>query len=171
MGKQTIHKKTVVGRGVKKQVELITTDNGLFAKKKSKVEMTPINSIKEYEAANTEPETMEMCFAEILKDNTHFCNQSLAHKNMIEKIESLPEKSQENLLHELLSTKARISNPTSNLRNVEMNLKTGGRNARVILNPEHKKPVHFSEEKLDTLVANTGFHLNFKYLYLSLKLM
>lgn len=41
-----------------------------------------------------------------------------------------------------------------------MNLKTGGRNSTVILNPLRKDPIFFSEDKLDNFIANTGISLN-----------
>lgn len=179
IGKQKIHTKAVAGKGVKREATLISIDNGLFGtKKKTAVEKIDVNSNKENEATNVKilvkTQTLEickLCFAEISKDKAHLCNRNLAYKNMMKKIESFPQKAQDYLLHELLATKAKTSNPTSTLQNVEMNLRTRGRNARVILNPEYKKPVYFSEEKLYNFVTNTGFHLNFKYLCLSPKLM
>lgn len=75
---------------------------------------------------------------------------------MVTAIGTFPEKVQDNILHKLLVTKAKISSSTEDLRNVEMTLKTGGRNARVVLNPNVNQPVYFSEENLDNFVANTG---------------
>lgn len=69
----------------------------------------------------------KICFAEISKGKPHSCNSNVAHKNVVATIESLPDKTQDRILHELLATKAKISDPSSNLKNVDMNVKTGGR--------------------------------------------
>lgn len=98
----------------------------------------------------------KICFAEISNGKVHKCDHKKVQQNVVATITNLPEKTQDNILHKLLAAKAKISNSTEDLRNVEMKLKTGGRSARVVLNPEVKNPVYFSEEKLDNFVSNTG---------------
>ncbi|KAJ6649312.1 hypothetical protein Bhyg_04546, partial [Pseudolycoriella hygida] len=52
-----------------------------------------------------------------------------------------------------------MSSSSPTLFNVGMTLRTEGRNARVILNPKRENPIHFSEDKLDNFVTNTGMSL------------
>ncbi|KAJ6648687.1 hypothetical protein Bhyg_03918 [Pseudolycoriella hygida] len=142
--KQTRHKKTMKGRGHKKQNLPITVDNGLNAAKKP-VELKTSDSNPVHQSSAGRPltrvEICKICFADITIGKTHMCvNYNNVQQNVVSKIVSLPERVQDNILHKLLVAKAKTSNSTEDLRNVEMNLKTGGRNARVTLNPHEKKP-------------------------------
>lgn len=150
------------GRGVKKKSVVITAHNGLYASKRAAQVKTPDADLEPDGVPNLQSQAVQVCkicFAEILNEKTHKCNEKKAHENVVSRIGVLPEKVQDHILHKLLATKAKISNSTEDLRNVEMTLKTGGRNARVVLNPNIKQPVYFSEETLDNFVTNTGSFL------------
>lgn len=171
VGKQKFRTKIVNGRGVKKDSISITTHNGLYgAKKTVEIKNMVANSSEEISNVQPPPKICKVCFAELFEENVHLCNQNEAPKNVLTNIESFPEKTQDNILHKLLASKAKISNSSSNLRNVEMTLKTGGRNARVVVNPVSKIPVYFAEDKLDNFVANTVL-LPINFIVLTLKIM
>lgn len=159
VGKQKIHTKIVNGRGVKRDSISVTTRNGLLGTKKTVEVKNLVANSDEMSNVTPPPKICTICFAELFEDKVHLCNQNEAPKNVLTNIGSFPEKTQDNILHKLLASKAKISNSSANLRNVEMTLKTGGRNARVVLNPVCKNPVFFSEDKLDNFVANTGLLL------------
>lgn len=121
--------------------------------------MNEKNSGNEIGVENEKIQILEICkisFAEVQMETPHSCNQNSVHKNILKKIENLPEKAKDNILHNMLASKAKTSNPDSTLQNQEMNLRTGGRPARVIINPHPQKQIHFSEEHLDNFVANAG---------------
>lgn len=146
------------GKYVKKESVIITAGNGLFGGKKSAVEDKSTTSNEEIKV--TTREICTLCLGIISQDKSHSCSQKVVQKNMVKKIESLPCDTQDKILHHMLATKAKISDTGSTVQNVEMTLRTGGRSARVILNPKKNQQVYFSEEKLDNFVANTGLSFN-----------
>lgn len=167
VGRQKGHKHT--GKFVKGENLLITTDNGLIAAKKTS---DAIMNKPDEVSVQVEPviKVCKVCLSEIAKGKSHICNVNLAHKNVVASINNLPDKSKDKLLHELLANKAKITEPSSSLRNVEISLKTGGRDSRVILNPKSTDPIVFSEEKLDNFIENSGgfFLENNKFVFVNL---
>ncbi len=142
VGREKSIGKTLIGRGAKKESIVITTDNGLYAAKQNNgVKSTDQNGIDEMENNNVISKTVKLCstcFAEVSQNQSHVCNPNSTQNNFVSKIEKLSEKTQDNILHKLLATKAKISSPSASLRHVELTLRTGGRQARVILNPKCK---------------------------------
>lgn len=96
------------------------------------------------------------CFAEIISGKPHVCKRNAAHKNIVTNMEHFPEKTKDNVIHKLLATKVTKVDPSSSLQNAQLSLKTGGREARVVLNPLSSVPIKFTEEKLDNFITNSG---------------
>lgn len=152
--KQKAHPVHSSGKGVKKESISITTANGLFGAKKY-LEANKTNEALSSESNEPTFKNCNICLEESKSDRAHVCNQAKARQNVLENIVNLPPKTQDNILHELLARKAKTSNPSKKLRNVEMSLQTAGRSATVVLNPVRKR-VYFSEEKVDNFIGNTG---------------
>jgi hypothetical protein len=113
-------------------------------------------SLKKTPTKNPALKVCNVCYSEIARGKQHRCSKNAVHKNMATTISALSEKTKDNIIHNLLATKVKVCDPSSNLQNVSMNLKTGGRDALVTLNPRQSKPIIFTEEKLDNLLTNAG---------------
>lgn len=147
-----IHKKTENGRGHKKSAKVIEKTNGLLAASK----VHPDNSITKNVDKNDKIQLCKKCLSEISKGKIHVCNTNKSHQNIFETVKSLPEHQKDSLIGVLLKDKATNQGMPLRLKNVELNLKSGGSNTKIVVNPKPQKEAFYSVDELDNFYINSG---------------
>lgn len=99
--------------------------------------------------------TCPKCWLEIGKGIRHDCKVTKVSENVLNSIQSLPDKVQDQIATTLLMKKAEETVGTTD--NAMLKLATKGRTARVVLNPAPlQEPTLVSHEKLDELQSGLG---------------
>ncbi|CAH0558605.1 unnamed protein product [Brassicogethes aeneus] len=110
--------------------------------------------------------TCKFCFKRLGKGIRHICNYTQASENIKKSIETLPIKKQEQVFSSTIKrlrskqTGSNISNQNSSQNNFEIKLSTGGKQAKIIINPVNKKKVEFSQERLNQYQIHSGSSSN-----------
>lgn len=151
------HPKISVGKGHKKQpIQIVKASNGLLGVKENS-EATNSTRKHEKKSDNSSSATIcKLCLQEIGRGIPHDCNPSSCHKNILKSIENLPQKQKDNIIHSLIVSKVKQNSECKDKRSPKLNLKTGGKDAKFMLNPKAVKKVQFSEKSLDNFVSNSG---------------
>jgi hypothetical protein len=160
-GRYTGHAKVDTGRGhVRDEVIKIDANNGLYGS--SSMSSLPSKvTVPTAEFRIPKLELCKNCLQEIGKGKRHSCSNKAAPGNVANTVKYLPEKQQEQVITTLLKNNIKLKTTSmeqssSTCQNVELNLSTKGRTARLVMNPSQQKQVVFPVESLDNYQVNSG---------------
>lgn len=146
------HSKITKGRGQKRKFTIkIDANNGIDGTLQNM-------QLPKSEEKKIEPRTSDICnfcFQKIGRGIKHDCkgtSSSSARNNVLDIVERLPEKQQNQIITTLLNKRR----SESNLKDGEVILNTSGSKARVVVNKKPEKKITFTNEGLDNYQATTG---------------
>lgn len=155
----TSHKKQKKGRGQIRDFSINIDVNKCFDDTSQQKDLLSKNEAKATKP-RTSTELCNSCFQQIGKGISHSCrgpSTSNARKNVLNIVQKLPEKQQNQIITKIL--KKKISN-NDNEDKDELVLNTLGSKVRVTFNKKKEKELRFSAERLDNFQANTGSSTN-----------
>jgi len=145
-----ISKGPVGGRGKKRSISP-TIKTGLVAAQRA-VSVPKIR--KEPTGHDCKVRICSKCHAQIGRGIKHQCKIANTASNILNSIESMPDKVAQQVASGILKKKA--DSIAGNTRNVSLQLSTKGVSARVVLNPISKEPTVISHESLHDLQIGIG---------------
>ena len=104
----------------------------------------------------------QKCHLHIGQGVKHKCTTGQASENILNNISNLPEKVSEQIASALLKRKADKENISGSKSNIDIELSTKGRKAKVTINPEPKTSINISHERLHDLQVGLGIPSNTK---------
>ena len=104
----------------------------------------------------------QKCHLHIGQGVKHKCTTGQASENILNNISNLPEKVSEQIASALLKRKAEKENISGSKFNMDIELSTKGRKAKVTINPEPKTSIKISHERLHDLKLALETHLILK---------
>lgn len=137
------HVKADTGRGHVRNLDIqITPSTGLYGNSRN-TSLTNSNKKSDSKEASTSMKICTKCFQQIGKGIPHSCkSHSEASSNILNLINNLPEKQQEQVATSILSQKIDAQSDSSSIsshQNVSLSLSTSGSKMRVVVNPKEKK--------------------------------
>ena len=96
------------------------------------------------------------CLGDIAKGKKHICTKTVAYKNTVTMLKTVPHKIKEKVVTSVIRDKLDLSNKS--LQNIHFNLSTEGNKSRIVLNPlkHNKEKTYFFHENLDRLQLSLG---------------